>query len=209
MTDAESIRRAVESRAPFSAWLGVILLFALFGAIVLVTVGSAPRGDTYEQIRAEKRVEKLKTLRESDAKQLTGYTWIDKNKGVVGLPIERAMVLAIADLAAKKPARAYPIATPTAAPEQPATASPAPAPSAQPRTSPKPISVAGPLSESGGQPAAAVKPAGAPPATQPGSSATPAATPPQPSTAIAPASQKPAASPPTTPSPAAGKSPSP
>jgi hypothetical protein len=190
MADTESIRQAVESPAPFSTWLGVVLLFSLFGAIVFAVVGPAPRGDTYEQTRARKRLEKLKTLREGDAKQLTTYSWIDKTKGVVGLPIDRAMTLTVAELGAKKPAAAYPIATPvpeaSAIPAGPATASPAPAPSPTPSGTPKPTSVAGPSSESRGQPAAAVVPPSAPPGTQPGPSPPPAASPAKPKPAPSP-----------------------
>ena len=129
MADAESLRRIVQSRAPFSTWLGVILLLALFGVIVLAVVGPAPRGDNYEQKRAQAREEKLKTLREADSKELTAYGWIDKTKGVVRLPIDRAMELTVAELAKKQPAPAYPIATPAA---------PAAAPVAPPASPPRP-----------------------------------------------------------------------
>src|ERR1051326_5144885 len=195
MADAEAIRQSVESRAPLSTWLGVVLLFALFGAIALAIIGPSPRGDSYEQSRAQKRMEKLKTLREADTKQLAGYGWVDKNKGIAHLPIERAMELTVTELSAKKPASAYPIATPIpAAPEGKAPASPAPAASAQPRSSPKATSVEGPKSETKGAPAAAVNPPNAQPATQPGPSTTPAASP-QSATAVPPSSPVPAKSP--------------
>src|SRR2546425_5667581 len=136
MAETESLREAVQSRAPFSTWLGVVLLFALFGVIVLAVIGPAPRGDAYEEKRAKAREEKLKTAREEDAKALTTYSWIDKNKGVVRLPIGRAMELTVAELATKNPAAAGPIATPAA----PASAAPvgAAAPSAAPSPSPRP-----------------------------------------------------------------------
>jgi hypothetical protein len=144
MADAESLRQAVQSRAPLSTWLGVVLLFALFGVIVLAVVGPAPRGDDYEQKRAKAREEKLRTLREADAKQLTTYEWIDKNKGVVRLPIERAMELTVAELSSKRPVPAYPIATPAAqaTPGGAAAPSPRPAPPVQASATPKPISSA-------------------------------------------------------------------
>ena len=167
----------VQSPAPFSAWLGVVLLFALFGAIVLAIVGPAPRGNTYEKMRAENRVKKLKEARDEDVKALNGYAWIDKNKGTVRLPVERAMELTVADLANKRPAAAGPIATPaaSAAPGGAAAASPAPSASASPSGPPKPTSVAGQNSAAGGQPAAAVNPPPAPPKTQPGAGASPVA----------------------------------
>src|SRR6266571_6149994 len=120
MADAESIRQVALSRAPLSTWLGIVLLFALFGVIVLAIIGPAPRGAAYEQKRAKAREEKLKVAREEDAKALGSYGWIDKNKGVARIPIARAMELTVADLAEKKPAPAGPIATPAA----PASAAP-------------------------------------------------------------------------------------
>ncbi len=142
MADAESIRQVAQSRAPFSTWLGVVLLFALFGVIVLAVIGPAPRSDDYEQKRAKAREEKLKTAREEDAKALTTYGWIDKNKGVVRVPISRAMGLTVAELAQKKPEPAGPIATPE--PAAPGAATGAPAPPATPSASPTPAQTASP-----------------------------------------------------------------
>jgi len=141
MADTESLRQVVHSRAPLSTWFGIVLLFVLFGVIVLAVIGPGPRGSDYEETRAKKRMENLKTLREEAAKALTIYGWIDKNKGVARIPIERAMELTVAELAQQKPAPAGPIATPEAAPASPAPASPAPAGSpqsgaAQPAASP-------------------------------------------------------------------------
>src|SRR5438552_17743028 len=101
MADAESIRQVAQSRAPFSTWLGVALLFVLFGVIVLAVIGPAPRGDDYEQKRAKTRQEKLKTLRDEQDKALATYGWIDKNKGVAPVPSDRAMQLTVAELASK------------------------------------------------------------------------------------------------------------
>lgn len=135
MASPESLRQIAHSRAPLSTWLGIVLLFALFGVVVLAIIGPSPRGSDYEETRAKKRVENLKTLREEADKALTTYGWIDKNKGVARIPIERAMELTVAELAKQKPAPAGPIATP----EAQATASvPASATSPAPATSPKP-----------------------------------------------------------------------
>src|SRR5438046_6846241 len=129
MADPESLRQIAHSRAPLSTWLGIVLLFVLLGVIVLAIIGPSPRGSDYEETRAKKRMEKLKTVREDAEKALNTYAWIDKNKGVVRIPISRAMELTIAQLAQQKPAPAGPIATP----EAQATTSPAsPAPSGPP-----------------------------------------------------------------------------
>jgi hypothetical protein len=60
-------------------------------------------------------MEKLKTLHEESQKELTTYAWVDKNKGVARIPIDRAIEVTVADLAQKKPAPAGPIATPASA----------------------------------------------------------------------------------------------
>ena len=210
MSDVEQLRQNVQSRAPFSTWLGVVCLFVLFGVITLTIVGPSPRGNDFEQSRAKKRIDLLKTLRESDQKALTGYGWVDKNKGVAHIPIERAVELTVADLQKKKPTAAYPIATPEAQPSPAASAaaSPAAAASAKPAGTPKPVSVEGPKSESKGQPAAATNPPPAQPSTQPGASAAPAASP-QSSAAVPAASSTPAQhpSPPGSPLPVPGATP--
>ena len=124
MADTQSAPSIAYTRAPFSTWLGIVCLFVLFGLIVLAVIGPSPRTSDYEETRAKKRMEKLKTLHEESQKELTTYAWVDKNKGVARIPIDRAMEVTVADLAQKKPAPAGPIATP-AAQAAPAGASPA------------------------------------------------------------------------------------
>jgi hypothetical protein len=126
MAETQSAHSIAYTRAPFSTWLGIVCLFVLFGLIVLAVIGPSPRTSDYEETRAKKRMEKLKTLHEETQKDLTTYAWVDKNKGVARIPIDRAMEVTVADLAQKKPAPAGPIATP-AAQAAPAGASPAPA----------------------------------------------------------------------------------
>jgi hypothetical protein len=162
MADTESLRHIAHSRAPFSTWLGVVLLFALFGVIVLAIIGPMPRGSDYEEVRAKKRMEKLKTLRDETEKDLTTYAWVDKSKGVARIPIGRAMELTVAELAQKKPERAGPIATPAA---ETSPAAPAAAP---PAASPKSSAV-----QPGGSPSTSASPApqtaGSPPTQAPAS----------------------------------------
>jgi hypothetical protein len=136
MAATESLRQVAHARAPWSVWFGIVLLFALFGVIVLAIIGPAQRGSDYEEARAKKRVENLKTLREEADNALTTYGWIDKTKGLARIPIDRAMELTVAKLAKQKPAPAGPIATPetqapAGAPASAAPASPAPAGSSQ------------------------------------------------------------------------------
>jgi hypothetical protein len=196
----------------FSTWVGVVLLFAFFGLLVLVVIGASPRGTSYEKKRAKARAEKLQAAWAESTKALTTYAWIDKNKGVVRIPITDAMQLTIAELAEKTPAPANPIATPEASPPAqgagPATASPAPSPAPSASGTPKPTSVSGPNSENRNQPAAINNPPPAPPGTQPGPSTAPA--PARPSAAVkAPVapSVSPLPSAPGTPLPVRGKKP--
>ena len=136
MAATESLRQVAHARAPWSVWFGIVLLFALFGVIVLAIIGPSPRRSDYEETRAKKRVENLKTLREEADKALTTYGWIDKTKGLARIPIERAMELTVADLAKQKPAPAGPIATPeaqaTGKRSEASANSPAAAPASQP-----------------------------------------------------------------------------
>lgn len=190
MANTESIREIAHSRAPLSTWFGVVLLFALFGVIVFAIIGPMPRGSDYEEMEAKSRMEKLKTVREDAQKALTTYAWIDKNKGVVQIPISRAMKLMGAELAKQKPAPAGPIVVlqeqaALAPPGSPAPAASPKAGAAQPAASPgAPAPAASAASPA--QPAAS-------PATQPPASPSPAA---QPSPAAA------ASSGPTSPTPA-------
>ena len=179
MADTQSARTIAYSHAPFSTWLGIVFLFVLFGIIVLAVIGPSPRSSDYEETRAKKRMENLKKLHEETQKDLTTYAWVDKNKGVARIPIERAMELTVADLAQKKPAPAGPIATPAVqappAAAPPTGGSPTQAPHQQPGIAQpaQPSSPAGPLAAQGA--------ASPPPATQQSPSApispAPAATP--------------------------------
>ncbi len=157
MADTQSAPSIAYTRAPFSTWLGIVCLFVLFGLIVLAVIGPSPRTSDYEETRAKKRMEKLKTLHEESQKELTTYAWVDKNKGVARIPIDRAMEVTVADLAQKKPAPAGPIATP-AAQTAPAGASPAPAAPQQPGTA-QPAQSSAPAGSAAPQGAASPPPA--------------------------------------------------
>jgi hypothetical protein len=164
MADTQSAHTIAYTRAPFSTWLGIVCLFVLFGLIVLAVIGPSPRTSDYEETRAKKRMEKLKTLHEETQKELTTYAWVDKNKGVARIPIDRAMEVTVADLAQKKPAPAGPIAVP-AAQAAPAGTSPAPAaPQGAAVSSPPPSGAASPPPATQQSPPAPASPA---PATTP------------------------------------------
>ena len=172
-----------QPRSAFGTWLGIVLLFAIFGLFVWVVMGVMPRGDNYEQKRSEARLEKLKTAREEYAKASGTYGWVDKEKGVARIPVQRAMEVAVADLAQRKPAPANPIepgAGDKAGLQVTAPTTAAPAPTAPPTaaTPTQNTAISGPDSEINNQPTGAANPPGAAPGTQPGPNATPAAGPP-------------------------------
>ncbi|MFL6584136.1 MAG: hypothetical protein ACJ8KU_06425 [Chthoniobacterales bacterium] len=183
MAAEEQTTGLTAQRASFSAWIGVVLLFLVFGFFVLIAVGAGPRRDAFEKKRAQNRLDKLKASRAESVKALTSYAWIDKDKHTARIPITDAMHIMYTELQ-KPPAPAGPITPESQAggtqSTAPATAPPSlPAPTGAPSATP--VSKGGHESESGGQNAAGLKPAPVAPGTQPGVSATPAAPPPPPS----------------------------
>ena len=180
MADPTSISHA-DLRGPrsvLSTWLGIVLLFAVFGLFVLVTVGASPRGDHYEKKRSEARLGKLMVMRAENGKALTTYGWTDKAKGAARIPINDAMHLTLLELAKKPPTAAGAIPPDPPAPGvQAAAPVTAPAGSPGPSATPPPAEKGGHESETNGKGAAAVNPAPIAPGTQPGASATPAAAP--------------------------------
>jgi len=83
----------------------VVAAFLIF-AIATIWLRQSPPGRTdLETDRAKERTERLAKVRENETRALAGYSWIDRSAGVVGLPLERAVDLAI-PLLASKPVRA-------------------------------------------------------------------------------------------------------
>ena len=111
------------------------MLFVFFGAIVLIAFGVMSRGSTYEADRAKARMEKLKTARQAWESAASSYGWVNKEKGIAHIPVQRAMELELADLQARKPTAAGPIPTPAPA-EVPAAAPSAVQPTNPPNPAP-------------------------------------------------------------------------
>lgn len=151
--DDEILAHPEQPRLLLSAWLWAVVLFAFFGVIVAITFATMHRGSSYEEERAKARSEKLRIAQEEWNKASKSYGWIDKQKGVTHVPIQRAMELEVADLRLKKPAAAGPIATPApaqapessaaevrpAGPPSPAPVSPALAPVQPSAGTPQPV----------------------------------------------------------------------
>jgi hypothetical protein len=106
---------------------GLVMMLFFVGLAILL-VSERENIPTVDEQTAEVRLKNLAELNAENQRVLTQYHWIDKSKGVVGIPINRAMDLIVAQLQANKPHAAGPINPPAAAP---VAASPAPAPTAQ------------------------------------------------------------------------------
>ena len=160
------------------AGLVIVLLF-----LGLVSFSARQRRaiPTFDEERRQTRLKNLADLYADNDKVLSHYHWIDRQKGIVGIPIERAKQLIIADLEANKPHPAGLINPPVPAPAAPNNS---PAPTANPSASPSPASGVPPANPAPGAaapPAPIVNPQSvpAPPLNPapPASNVSPAATP--------------------------------
>lgn len=110
-------------------------MFVLFLAAVIVLVLWNPRPLDEDAERAILRAKNLKELREANEKRLNNYGWVDQAKGIVFIPIARAMELEIVSLNDPKwkPHATYPIAPIDLVPKP--AGMPVPAPAAAPSAS--------------------------------------------------------------------------
>ena len=141
---AVELRRAPSSRSAKAEVSTLTIITTL--VVLLVFVGLVwlvfLQREAIPSDSSQKREERMKNLAQLNAdnqKALTTYHWIDKSKGTVGIPINRAMELVQKDLAANRPHAAGPINLPAASPTPAATnqaATPAPAASTTPVPSP-------------------------------------------------------------------------
>jgi hypothetical protein len=117
-----------KNRVSLSVILTSLVMMLLFVGLAAFLVSQRENIPTVDEQTAEVRLKNLAELNAENQKFLTQYHWVDKSKGVVGIPIDRAMDLVVAQLQANKPHAAGPINLPAVAP---AAASPAPSPTAQ------------------------------------------------------------------------------
>ena len=105
---------------PWSRFWTAIGIFALFLAAVFLLLfwNSQPLDEDAE--RAILRMKNLKELREANEKRLNNYGWVNQDKGIVFIPIERAMEIEEASLNDQKwkPHIAYPIESVDLVPKQ-------------------------------------------------------------------------------------------
>jgi len=120
------------SRFSVSAVVTILVVLLLFAGLVWFVVYQRESIAAAEPGRQELRLKNLNDLNTENQKALSSYRWIDKGKGIVGIPIDRAMELEIADLAANHPHAAGPITSPAPSPTPSAGASPAQKPVSAP-----------------------------------------------------------------------------
>lgn len=91
------------NNASFGTIAAVIGGFALFALIVaLAYLPQRPAPIAQGALTSAERYQRLTDMHAKEAKQINSYGWVDQQKGVVQLPIERAMELTIQELNAKK-----------------------------------------------------------------------------------------------------------
>jgi hypothetical protein len=104
---------------------GLVMLM-LFGGLAILLTWQGQSIPDVEVVKAEVRLKNLADLTSDNERILTQYRWIDKSKGVVGIPIARAMELVLPELQAIKPHPAGAV-NPPAAPNPQAPPAPSPA----------------------------------------------------------------------------------
>jgi tetratricopeptide (TPR) repeat protein len=159
---ATSIEQPVTRRRYVGGWTfvwGAVLLLAVgYITYLFLTIGAA----SFETADAKRVVEREKILADrlaDDQKMLhAAPSWFSKDKGLVRIPIERAMQMTATELSQVQPHPAYPISK---SPPQPASA----------------LSAYGTQAPGKAAKATATLPTGAQPAGSPAPAAAPAATP--------------------------------
>lgn len=108
-------QEAKPSRVPIVVTgLFLLVAFWLAGRWLLAVT---PSVTDEEAARSVERVQILEEVRAADEEKLNTYGWVDREAGIVRIPVERAMELELAQLREQgDPRPAYPVAAATAVP---------------------------------------------------------------------------------------------
>ena len=117
-----------KGKSPALMMITGVVMVLLFCGFVFFLVSQGQSIPNVDEVHAQTRLKNLADLNSENQKILTQYRWVDKSKGVVGIPIDRAMELVLVELQSNKPHSAGPV-TPPAPPQ--AQGSPTPAPNTQ------------------------------------------------------------------------------
>jgi hypothetical protein len=119
-------RTTQKNRVSISMIITAVVMILLFVGLVAVLVIERGHVQTFDEARKEQRLKNLAELNAENEKILTQFHWVDKAKGVVGIPIDRAMNLVLTELQSVQPHAAGPITTPPPAASPSPGASPTP-----------------------------------------------------------------------------------
>lgn len=109
-------------QAPASRGPGIFLLagvlFVLLIAILagMRLVGSGSATETEDSERSAVRLKNLEEVKAADALQVTTYGWNDRAKGIVRIPVKRAMELVLPELNARASKGGVPATSPQTQP---------------------------------------------------------------------------------------------
>jgi hypothetical protein len=111
MDPATTSSATPRAKSPWPMFVGAFVLFGLFAvAVQWMRTSSDTAAFDEEAIRAKQRYEILAKVIEENNGLTTKYAWADRAKGTVRLPVDRAMELTVAKLAAQgEPKPAYPV----------------------------------------------------------------------------------------------------
>jgi hypothetical protein len=162
-----------QNRATIPMIITGLVMILLFFGLVMLLVAQSEHVQTHDEAVKEQRLKNLADLNGENEKILSRYHWVDKAKGIVGIPIDRAMNLVLTELQANRPHPAGPITvpvpSPAASPPVAAGAGATPAAGGQPQNQ---VQQAPANGGQGATPAGA-SPAPAAPSNQPGASPVP------------------------------------
>jgi hypothetical protein len=100
-----------ERRHPYlpGLWLAAGFLGLASLALLLRPAGVTP--DTITEKAAVERWDRLQKLKADQGKEAVSYGWIDQEKRIARIPVEKAMEVILPKLRAQDPKPAYPITT--------------------------------------------------------------------------------------------------
>jgi hypothetical protein len=116
-----------KNRVSISMVITGLVMILLFLGLVALLVEQRKHVQTYDEARKEQRLKNLADLNAENEKILAEYHWVDKAKGIVGIPIDRAMNLVLTELQSIRPHAAGPITNPLPIASPSPGASPTPA----------------------------------------------------------------------------------
>jgi len=83
-----------------TALVAIVLMF-LF-VFILATVYLPSRVTDVNESIIKERLSKLATVNAKQAEQVSSYAWVDKEKGIVRIPVEEAMKLTVIQLSKER-----------------------------------------------------------------------------------------------------------